>query len=412
MIIKNNIIEIIIPICILFLLLLSSDPVHYPDSSRYLSGSLIDPPFYSTIIIIMKFVFGSLNSVIIFQTLIIGFGIIYFTKTFAIHFKLNTKVKIFISILLFLPIIKFYNNLLTEPISYAFSLLLASFIVKLIFNFNIQNLIWSSIFAILLLLTRHQFMFIYPVIFLIYLTIIIQKSSKKIFVYLIASFFAIILVNNFLNFANNHIKKDILKADPLIYEGSGPFYFIFIDAVYISKVEDSELFTDQNLRKVVNTLIKEMDNRKALINHYNGRGHFGQSFKEIRNYSKDMLINLSVEENIPVIKLKKNISIKLILVNYKEYIKHIFKKFYDSTWLFIFLPFFMSVIGLMSFIKYRSKLSQVVLFISTFSLTNHSVVYLFGRVQPRYLIYSDFILLIFIFIIFYVFLQKKKSDRI
>lgn len=409
MIIKNNIIKIIISICILFLLLLSSNPVHYPDSTRYLNGSLIDPPLYSTIIIIMKFVFGSLNSVIIFQTLIIGFSIIYFTKTFAIHFKLNTKAKIFISILLFLPIIKFYNNLLTEPISYAFSLLLVSFIVKLIFNFNIQNLIWSSIFAILLLLTRNQFIFIYPVIFLIYLTIIIQKSSKKIFVYLIASFFAIILVHNFLNFTNKYVKKDTLKNDLLMYENSGPFYFIFIDAVYISKVKDSELFTDQNLRKVVTTIIKEMDNRKALINYYNGRGHFGLSFKEIRDYSRDMLINLSVEENIPVIKLKKKISHKLILVNYKEYIKHIFKKFYDSTWLFIFLPFFMSITGLISFLKYRSKLSQVVLFISTFSLTNHSVVYLFGRVQPRYLIYSDFILLIFIFIIFYIFLQKKEG---
>ena len=40
--------------------------------------------------------------------------------------------------------------------------------------------------------------------------------------------------------------------------------------------------------------------------------------------------------------------------------------------------------------------------------TLNSVVYLFGRVQPRYLIYSDFMLLIFIFIIISNFLQKKR----
>lgn len=409
MTIKNNIMEIIISLGILFLLLLSSDPILYPDSPRYLNGSLMDPPVYSTIIILMKSLFGSLNSVIIFQTLIIAFSIIFFTRTFVIHFKLNTNVKIFISILLFLPIIEFYNNLLTEPISYAFSLLFVSFVVKLIFNFNIQNLIWSSIFTILLLLTRHQFMFIYPIIFLIYLTIFINKSSKKIFVCLIASFLTIIIVHNFLNFANNYIKKDTLKNDSLNYEGSGPFYFTFIDAVYISKVEDAELFKDQNLREVIKTLIKKMDNRKALVKHYNGRGHFGQSYKEIRDYSGKALIELSNKKNTTIIQLKKEISIKLISLNYKKYIKHIFKKFYDSTWLFIFLPFFMSIAGLISFFKYRSKLSQVVLFISSFSLANHSVVYLFGRVQPRYLIYSDFVLLIFIFISFWIFLEKKNN---
>lgn len=409
MTIKNNIMEIIISLGILFLLLLSSDPILYPDSPRYLNGSLIDPPVYSTIIILMKSLFGSLNSVIIFQTLIIAFSIIFFTRTFVIHFKLNTNVKIFISILLFLPIIEFYNNLLTEPISYAFSLLFVSFVVKLIFNFNIQNLIWSSIFTILLLLTRHQFMFIYPIIFLIYLTIFINKSSKKIFVCLIASFLTIIIVHNFLNFANNYIKKDTLKNDSLNYEDSGPFYFTFIDAVYISKVEDAELFKDQNLREVIKTLIKKMDNRKALVKHYNGRGHFGQSYKEIRDYSGKALIELSNKKNTTIIQLKKEISIKLISLNYKKYIKHIFKKFYDSTWLFIFLPFFMSIAGLISFFKYRSKLSQVVLFISSFSLANHSVVYLFGRVQPRYLIYSDFVLLIFIFISFWIFLEKKNN---
>ena len=59
-----------------------------------------------------------------------------------------------------------------------------------------------------------------------------------------------------------------------------------------------------------------------------------------------------------------------------------------------------------NFIKYKSHFSLMVLFLSIFVLANHSIVYLFGRVQPRYLIYR-LILLVFIFIIFNILIEKK-----
>ena len=65
--------------------------------------------------------------------------------------------------------------------------------------------------------------------------------------------------------------------------------------------------------------------------------------------------------------------------------------------------------SLISFIKIKSKYSLLILFLSIFALANHSVIYLFGRVQPRYLIYTDFIILIFIFITFVTFLKKEKN---
>ena len=112
--IKNNLIEILISLGVFVLLIQSSDPIYYTDSARYLNGSLIDPPLYSTIIFLMKSIFGTLNSLVIFQTLIIGFSIIYLTRTFGTHFNLDIKLRILISILLFLPILKFYDILLTD----------------------------------------------------------------------------------------------------------------------------------------------------------------------------------------------------------------------------------------------------------------------------------------------------------
>ena len=109
---NNNIIEILIIVGVLLLLFYSSDPTIYSDSGRYIHGSLLDPPMYSKIIKVMLLIFGTLNSVVVFQTLLIGFSVIYFTRTVAIHFDLNDVTKIFISLFLFLPTLQFYSNVL------------------------------------------------------------------------------------------------------------------------------------------------------------------------------------------------------------------------------------------------------------------------------------------------------------
>ena len=405
--IKKNISELLIIFGVLIILFYSSDPLIYSDSGRYLSGNLNDPPLYSSTISLMMSIFGTLNSVIILQTLVIGFGIIYFVRTVTNKFNLDLLIKLTITLFLFIPIIKFYRHLLTESLSYAFSLLFVSFVIKLIFNFNYQNLILSSFFVILLLLTRNQFLFIYPVILLLYLGIFIIQKSKKNFYWLAISFFSIFLIHNTFANLNKYMSQESLKKTNLSENSS--FFFTFIDAIYISTSKDVVLFKNQNLQNTLAKVFKETDRRKALLKHYNGRGHFGLSLKVIRNYSDPLLENFANQENTDIISIKKNISIILIKANFKKYIIHIFKKFYDSSWLFVFLPFFMLLGGWIGMIKYRSRFSLLVIFLSSFSLVNHLTVYLFGRVQPRYFIYTDFILLIFIFIIFAVLIDYKKK---
>ena len=59
--IKKNLTELLISIGIILIILSSSDPILYPDSSRYLEGSLDDPPLYSLLIKIILSVFENLN---------------------------------------------------------------------------------------------------------------------------------------------------------------------------------------------------------------------------------------------------------------------------------------------------------------------------------------------------------------
>ena len=403
---KNDLIEILILIGTIFLLLYSTDPIEYPDSNRYLAGSFHDPPLYSSIILLTNLVFDSLNFVIILQTFFIGFALIYFVRTVSDQFNLDLITKILVSLFLFLPVIQFYRHLLTEPFSYAFSLFFVSFVFRLIFNFNYLNLFWSSFFVILLLLMRNQFLFLYAVILVLYFGIYFLNSSKKTFSYLIISFLSILLIHNSLVSLNKSIFKIQFKSkDP---SNSSIYFFTLVDAVYISDREDIKLFKDKKLKKTLADIFEEMNKRKALSKYYDGRGHFGQSLQHIRNYSLPLIKDLAVEKNISPKILQKKISAVLIQTNFNLYLRHIFKKFYDSSWLFVFVPFFMLLPSLISFIKNKSHLSLIIIFLSSFGLANHTTIYLFGRVQPRYLIYSDFIILIFILISFTILLKRKK----
>ena len=421
MIIKNYTIEILISTLVLVLLFYSSNPVFYSDSSRYLYGSLKDPPLYFFIVTTMQSIFTTLNSVVILQTSFVGFGVIFITKSIFKYFNLNLLIKVFVALFLFLPILQFYNHLLTEPFSYAFSLLFVSFVLRLIYNFNIQNLVWCSIAVIALLLMRNQFIFLYPVILLLYLGILFIHRSKKKLILLTISFISIIFISNSLISLNKYTmgsgESDLQGRGGSPWGGtlgeknsSGAFDFVYIDAIYISTIEDKNIFKDDDLRKTLTTIFQEADRQKVLLANYNGRGHFGFSSTVILHQSNFLLEKLAIKKNTTTANLKKEISIKLIKKNFKKYIKFIFKKFYDSSWLFVFFPFFMLLAAFPIFLKQKSNFLLFIVFISTFSLANHSLVYLFGRVQPRYLIYTDFILLIFIFIIFTILLKRNSIN--
>ena len=225
---------------------------------------------------------------------------------------------------------------------------------------------------------------------------------------LVLSFLSILIIHNSLLSLNKYMKQNTLETKTSSYKKYGPLYFIYIDSIYISTANDATLFENQNIQNTLKKIFSEMDNQKALVEYYDGRGHYGLSFNNIRNYADNLIENLAYQENSNVADIQKKISAKLIKVNFKKYIKHIFKKFYDSTWLFIFVPFAMLIAALTNFIKYKSQLMLVIMFLSTFALANHSIVYIFGRVQPRYFIYTDFILLVFIFLFFANFLKKSK----
>ena len=275
---KNNITAILIASGTIFILLYSSDPIFFSDSARYLKGSIKDPPLYSSIILIMKFIFKSLNSIGIWQTFFVGFGIYFFEETLERIFKIDLLTTTITAFFLFLPFIEFYRNILTEPFSYGFSLLFVSFALKLIYNFNNRNIFFCSIIVISLLLIRNQFIFLYPLILLLYLGIFYLNRSKKNMITAIISFVLILFVHNSLVTLNKNIKKNTFELNNVLKNDTGIYYYAFIDAIYISDVKDTKLFKNQKLKNTLIKIFEEIDNQKASKTYYDGRGHFASSF--------------------------------------------------------------------------------------------------------------------------------------
>lgn len=413
MYIKKNISAILVIFGVFFILNYSSDPILYGDSSRYLNFSLKDPPLYAFFINSLQIVSEDLSLVVVFQTILIGVAIIFFTKTLRDNLKLDTFIGILITLFLFLPIIKFYRMILTEPICYAFSLFFFNFTFRLIYNYSLKNLFGLTFFAIALLLTRNQFLYLYLVLFFLYLGIFILYRSKKIFTYLLTSILIIFFTHNSVIKLSIYLKMKSLNTESSFINEKkkyGLFYYTYIDAIYISNDKDIKMIKNEKMKTLLLNIFQEMNNKKALKAHYNGRGHYGLSFNEIRFYSDPLIQELAFTQKLDINEVQKKITFVLIKKNFTRYIKHIFKKFYDATWLFVLLPLTMLFISFISFIKKNDKISLFTFFLSIFTVGNHSTVYLFGRIQPRYLIYSDIILLMFVGLILFIFLEKKSTN--
>ena len=177
---KNVWLRISVITAIFVLLFSSSEPIIYGDSSRYLEPSLRGSILYSLMIDSLTLLFRSLTAVVVLQALLIGFAIIYFIETISDCFDFNNVTKIIIILILFLPIPSFYRNILTEAMTYAITIFLVSSMINLIYNFELRSLVKVSIFTLLLLISKKQFLFLIPVVFVTYFGIFLMNKTKSV----------------------------------------------------------------------------------------------------------------------------------------------------------------------------------------------------------------------------------------
>jgi len=167
------------------------------DSESYISNGIFRSPIYPLLISASTKLFGSAvyKPVIVCQIFLVMLGAIYLSNVLRKAYTLSERTQTVIVAILVLPyLMKWGNFLLTQGVAYGLLLLVVAHFLQWGFRQSWMNWLWGLFFLAICVLTRRQFVFMYPVgVFLVLLIAYVKKQalSKSIacLLVLVGSFF-------------------------------------------------------------------------------------------------------------------------------------------------------------------------------------------------------------------------------
>ncbi len=280
--ININFLKFIISFFLLLLIIVNGGIIH-PDTKSYLDFAMQRPLIYP----IFLYLFDTIWSTHII--LILTCGLIGLVSAHLLSKKINSifftsnLIEVFYFLILLLPyIINEYlvaNYLLAESISYPLFMLFLYYSISVLeSNYQKHNIIKLLIISSLLILTRGQFVIIYPAIVILGIySLIIQKKKKFLFIILsILAFF----ITNIVDSSYHLIKHG--KFEKTNFGG----YMLSGNALYSSLPSDSTLFenSDRELFKNISENIEKNKLRYTFVineTDQNRKIHYFESFDNI-----------------------------------------------------------------------------------------------------------------------------------
>ena len=222
---------------------LSRPIVHFPDSIGYMESFIIRSAGYPLFLKLIQFVFGDFFDVgLILIQLVLGLAAIhFFVQTVRKHFSLHMLLTSFLTIALLFPYFfngKIANNILSEALSYALYLVVITYFIKFLLNYQKRALFVAIPFIFLLLTVRTQFFYLIPlgIVMMIWASWQ-QKQWKKhrllIGLYILLPFLVVLTDKTYHKIAHGHFVSTPWTGIHL----AAPAY-------YVAQVEDERLFDD------------------------------------------------------------------------------------------------------------------------------------------------------------------------
>ncbi|CAO5675737.1 MAG: hypothetical protein HEEMFOPI_00924 [Holosporales bacterium] len=402
------------------------DPWIQPDSYSYMDGSVCRGPLYPFFLNSIFFVFGkNYKIVVIFQTVIGFMAIFYTTMRLKEWFNLKKMIQIIVLLILAFPYIKgqkIGSTILTEPVCYPlFLVFTVSFFES--FKLNILKPFYLSlILAILLVLIRKQFMFVfgvyYVMVFLNYLKT--RKISLKKTLLPFLAFLVAIALEHFYVYSKIGEFK------------STPFSICYVAApLFVAKEINNESLISDNEKKFLKSILKQRESLRIGFKNNEFREEYQENsvgipyterFAAVHDIYRYQLVYRALKETNVHPKLQdefiKNISFKLIGLNISDFFKiykgNIIQGIGGSYSLLIVI--FMIFFGIGFYLKTKNIFS---LFMGIIAVLHLSNIFLTAFLQPiidRYSFYTENffkIAILLLFVKFYdTFLRKdvKTSD--
>lgn len=413
--------------------IIQKGPILGNDSYGYMQMYMIRPAGYPLFLFVLRQLSDNyLMLAVVVQTIFNAVSIILFIQFISKTFDLKGFYLLFM-----LPLSIYYlvnvvgaGAILTESIAFPTFLILAIYLIRSILNRNLKDLFIALLINVVLVTIRVQFLFVFPLIFLIGIYIIFRNRH-----YLTAKYVALfclsiplaVLSGNLINRTYHYIFHDT-------FDGAEVNMTFVKIAMYISDEEDSELFEDERVRKIHSTVYDSIysagynmnafyeniyssipveDRRRSdLIEHYHYNLNNIGSYLWRDFVTKPYNPSSEIEDSLVRARIVKKIASTILQKKWETYLYFIFSEIFvfgfsaDRDYFIMFMLLYgLSFLGLI----FTNRLGEIFFFLLTGHIGNLLLTALSNRVLPRYTFYLDFVILSMLIVTFIWILIKVTN---
>jgi hypothetical protein len=403
------------------------------DTVAYHNYYSSQPPLYPLIILICKLIAGS-GYELLLLSIQISLGLIGITAfSFFLYkqFSLNKWIVLLFSIILFEPNffgLQIGNNEATESLAYPLFLITVKYILEGVKQQSLGKFVSSFFFASLLIFTRAQFLFLYPLIAIIIFYLLLFTTMDKRQIMKLGIIFLAFILGNFLLVETYHYIRSGTFSRPT----SG--IQLAANAMYVSTLQDSTLFTN-NVEKTIfteimtiaekNHMTKSSSNNGSNSHYWNAYSYLVPLLKETfqQRYKPETVADSIastkeytykyMKDNYLIAiegKITKSISKKLLIHNWKQYTRLVLKTIsYElgyPTGLIWKVTIGIGLIILFILGKRSYELTFLLIAVLCHVL-NLGLVASVEHMLPRFSFYTDVLVFVLFMSVLFSFLEKK-----
>lgn len=396
-----------------FIWVLRKPTAYFPDSTGYLNMMINRTPGYPVFLKLITSIFGSNFEIVLrfIQTAIGCFSIYFFINKIRSVSLLDHFFSCCFSVVLLLPFlfgIHIGNNILTEAISYAMYLIIVGYFITFFITKNKKELYYALPVLGILLITRYQFVYLIPVIFLMIFWVNFKESKWKQYRIIMLLLLCLPIATSIIDRTYHKIVHHHFVSTP--WTGMN----IATVAFYIADEEDAKIFEEAQQKEFFSNTYKVLAKKKLNIKHLEGRINKNKTMVYVQEFTNiqmesifkngNAVLDTSLSEDEKYIALEKmttSMAKTLILDNFSEWIKiYIGNLMYGFGGLkYVALYCFILFFGVIGILKYNSKTYKTLVLISILLIGNIAIVAIGMHAIQRFTFYNNWVVFLTIFIL-------------